>query len=147
LTEGNVFEDWASFWQWDPRAAAERLETHRPTPMDLEIELQEEVFLADWDPGERRETEEGFDLLPIESRALTFEARLDRGPSGIPLRARLSKLSERKIRPSLYGVVHYESCRLIFQPLSALEKNEIEYLTVSQDKINQAELVRAMKFT
>ena len=29
---------------WDMRQAAERLEQHRPTPMDLEIELQEEVF-------------------------------------------------------------------------------------------------------
>ena len=38
-------------------------------------------------------------------------------------------------------------CRLVFQPLSVLGKEGIEYLTVSRDKISQAELVKAMKFT
>ena len=35
----------------------------------------------------------------------------------------------------------------MLQPLSALGKDGMEYLTVSPDKISQAELVKAMKFT
>ena len=115
--------------------------------MDLEIEFQEEVLVSDWEPGERRETEEGYDLLPIETNNLTFEVRLDRGPSGVPLRDVMGKIAAKKNRPPIYGVVHYESCRLVLQPLSALGEKGIEYLTVSPDKINQAELVKAMKFT
>jgi hypothetical protein len=78
---------------------------------------------------------------------LPFEARLDRGPSGVPLNAVMTKLAAKKRRPPLYGVAHYESCRLVFQPLTALGKDGPEYLTVSPDKISQAELVKAMKFT
>jgi hypothetical protein len=78
---------------------------------------------------------------------LPLEARLDRGPSGVPLNAVMTKLAAKKRRPPLYGVAHYESCRLVFQPLTALGKDGPEYLTVSPDKISQAELVKAMKFT
>ena len=142
-----AFADWPSLLHWDLRQAAERLERHRPTPMDLEIELQEEVFLSDWRLGEPRKTEQGYDLLPIETRFLPLEMRLDRGPSGSPVRGVVSKIAKQKRRPPIYGVAHYESSRIILQPLSALGKDGIEYLTVSPDKISQAELVKAMKFT
>lgn len=147
LTGGAEFDDWASLVRWDMRDAAARLEQHRPTPMDLEIELQEEVVVSDWCPGERHETDEGYDLLPIESNHLPFEVRLDRGPSGVPVRDLVTKMAAKKDRPPLYGIVHYESSRLILQPLSAMAEKGIEYLTVSRDKISQAELVKAMKFT
>ena len=142
-----AFEDWSSLLSWDVKQATERLSQHRPTPMDLEIELQEEVWLPQWAPGQQRATEEGYDLLSIQAKDLPFEMRLDRGPSGVPVREVIKKMAGKKRRPGIYGVVHYEACRLILQPLSALGKEGIEYLTVSKDKISQAELVKAMKFT
>jgi hypothetical protein len=147
VTSGETFDDWPALVGWDMARAAERLQRHRPTPMDLEIELQEEVFISDWQAGELRETEEGYDLLPIEACFLPFEVRLDRGPSGVPLRGLMIKMAEKKRRPAIYGLAHYESCQVILQPLSTFGKNGIEYLTVSPDKISQAELVKAMKFT
>jgi hypothetical protein len=159
LTAGAEFDDWGSLFGWDMRQAAARLEQHRPTPMDLEIELQEEVYIPDWQAGEStnaltpcpspggRGDEEGYDLLPIHASHLPLEMRLDRGPSGVPVRGVMTKMAAKKKRPPIYGVVHYESCRLILQPLSVLGENGIEYLTVSPDKIKQAELVKAMKFT
>ena len=147
LRTGDAFDDWQSFWKWDQGRAAERLNQHSPTPIDLEIELQEEVFLDAWDPGERRACEEGYDAMGLRSGFLQFEARLDRGPSGNPLNAVMGKLADKKRRPPLFGVAHYESCRLVFQPLAALGKDGPEYLTVSPDKISQATLVKAMKFT
>jgi hypothetical protein len=129
------YADWKSLWRWDLKSAAERLDNHQPTPLDLEIELQEEVFVDEWTAGDRSSSDQGYDLLPINTVALQFEARLDRGPS------------EKKRRPPLYGVAHYEACKIIFQPLSALGENGPEYLTVSPDKISQAALVKAMKFT
>jgi len=147
VTAGEEFDAWQSLVKWDLHQAAERLAQHRPTPMDLEIELQEEVFLSDWQPNEQREHDDGYDLLPLETSHLPFEVRLDRGPSGVPLRGVITKMAQKKRRPPIYGVAHYEGCRIILQPLAAFGKNGIEYLTVSPDKISQAELVKAMKFT
>jgi hypothetical protein len=78
---------------------------------------------------------------------LPFEARLDHGPSGKPARDVVLKMAEKKRRPPIFGIAHYELCRLMLQPLATLGKDGIEYLTVSPDKISQAELVKAMKFT
>jgi len=144
---GDDFAGWDKFWQWDAARAAERLNAHKPTPLELEIELQEEVFLQKWEPGEKKACDEGYDLLPLVSAGLQFEARLDRGPSGNPLREVVTKMAAKKRRPPLYGVTHYESCSLVFQLLTAMGKEGPEYLTVAQDKISQAELVKAMKFT
>jgi hypothetical protein len=147
LSVGEEFTDWPSLPNWDTPQAAERLEKHRPTPMDLEIELQEEAFVTSWQPGEIRPTDDGYDILPMESNFLSLEVRLDRGPSGVPVSGMMSKMAQKKRRPPIYGLVHYESCRLILQPLSVLKKDGIEYLTVSPEKISQPELVKAMKFT
>jgi hypothetical protein len=143
----DAFDDWQPMWKWDLKTAAARLEQYRPTPLDLEVELQEEVFLDAWQSHELKSTEDGYDLLPIDSGPLTFFARLDRGPSGVPLHAVMTKLAESKRKPPLFGIAHYESCQIIFQPLTALGKDGPEYLTVAKDKISQAELVKAMKFT
>ena len=147
ITAGETFTDWQSLFGWDLRQAAERLQRHRPTPMDLEIELQEEAFLSDWQPGEPQQSEDGYEMLPIDAHFLSLEIRLDRGPSGTPVREVMANIAKKKRRPPIYGLAHYESCRIILQPLSALGKDGIEYLTVSPDKISQAELVKAMKFT
>jgi len=144
---GAAFTDWQSMWKWEWTDASARLEQHRPTPIDLEIELQEEVFLDQWQAGEPVSLDEGYDLLPVDAAFLHFEARLDRGPSGVPLSGVMKKLATKKRRPPLYGLAHYEACRVVFQPLTALGKDGPEYLTVSPDKISQAALVKAMKFT
>lgn len=146
--QGDAFADWAPFWKWDLAQAFARLTTHKATPLDLDVELQEEVFIDEWEPGEQRATEDGYDLLAFSGLGLPFEARLDRGPSGDPLTETMTKFAKlKKSRPPIYGLAHYESCKIIFQPLTALGKEGPEYLTVSKSKISQAELVKAMKFT
>jgi hypothetical protein len=147
LSAAEEFTDWQPLLSWDIHQAAERLEQHRPTPMDLEIELQEEAFIMSWQPEEIHPTDDGYDIMPIASNLLPLEVRLDRGPSGIPASGVMTKMAQKKRRPPIYGLVHYEACRFILQPLSVLTKDGIEYLTVSPDKISQAELVKAMKFT
>lgn len=144
---GVAFKDWSSLLSWDVKQAAARLEQHKPTPMDLEVELQEEVYLPEWEAEEPKKSEDGYDVLPVRAGLLPFEVRLDRGLSGVPVREQMKKLAGKKSRPPIYGVGHYEACRFLLQPLSVLEKDGIEYLTISQDKVSQAELVKAMKFT
>jgi len=85
--------------------------------------------------------------LPLRSAKLDLEARLDRGPSGEPTNEVMTKLATGKSKPPLFGTMHYESCRLLFQPLTALGKEGPEYLTISPGKISQAALLKAMKFT
>ncbi len=147
MKTADAFSGWQELCKWDVRDAAARLAQYRPTPMDLEIEFQEEIFIENWQAGTRVQSEEGYDLLPLETGIVPLEARLDRGPSGVPLNVVMGKLAEKKQRPTLFGIAHYESCRVVFQPLTAFEKNGPEYLTVSPDKISQAALVKAMKFT
>ena len=146
---GESVGDWSVYRHWDRAASAQRLDAYLPTPLDLEIEFQEEVCLETWTAGECSETSEGYDLLTIESEGLQLSARLEAGPSGVPLRGVVKKLAELESeeRPPLYGLAHYEQCRLVFQPLSAWGVNGIEYLTLIGDKISQAEIVKAMKFT
>jgi hypothetical protein len=143
----DAFADWKSLWSWDRKQSLERLEKHTPTPMDLEIELQEEVFIDQWEPDKLTSSDDAYDLMPITSQSLRLESRLDRGPSGVPLSGVFKKMAEKKKRPPLYGLVHYESCQLVFQPLTALADDGPQYLTISPDKVSQAELVKAMKFT
>jgi len=147
VAAGETFSQWQPFWNWSLKDAFGRLQRYKPTPLDLEIELQEEVFLDEWTPGEGKSSEEGFDLLSIVTHHLPFEVRLDRGASGTPLNATFTKLAKGKKRPPIYGVAHYEACRVIFQPLTALKEDGPEYLTISPDKVSQAALVKAMKFT
>lgn len=147
VAAGEAFEAWAPLWRWDPAAAAARLAAHRPTPLDLEIDLQEEAFVDSWRAGQMIVTEDQPDRLPIETGSLPFEARIERGPSGSPLRERLVKAGTQKKPLPLFGLLHYESCRLVLQPLALLGKDGPEYMTLAQDKITQAELVKAMRFT
>ena len=84
----------------------------------------------------------------VEERLRPLEMQIedqDRIPDDVM--REMGKLADKKRRPPLYGVAHYESCKLVFQPLTALGKDGPEYLTISPDNISQAQLVKAMKFT
>ena len=54
--------------------------------------------------------------------------------------------SWKKDGPPLYGLMHYERCRLVFQPLAAF-KPEPDYLPISKENVNKAALLKALKFT
>jgi hypothetical protein len=145
---GAVFTEWKDFWHWQPGDAVQRLESYRPTPLDLEVELQEEVFFEAWaQAGERTALDEGYELLPIVAQQLSLAARIDRPPSGAPLNEKLTKLAAAKKKRPLFGIVHYESCQLLFQPLTALVDDGVDYLTISLDKVSKAELAKSLKYT
>ncbi len=147
LALGAEFHAWDSLLDWNQAQAAVRITQHQPTPLDLDIELQEEVILRDWQPLDPRPGHDEYDVVPIEAGWLPFEIRLDRGPSCAPLRDRIRTFLERQDRPPLYGLAHYESCRIVLQPLAVVENAGIDYLTISTESFSRATLVRAMKFT
>lgn len=145
VTAGEAFADWDQFLSWDPAAALERIRQHKSGPLDLDTELQEEVVLREYSLGEPEDGEQsGQTLLPIAAGALLFTAQL--GPDDKTLRENLEELRNQKGEPPpLYGMLHYEKCRLVFQPL-AVFKPAPEYLTITKENLKKSSLLKAMSF-
>jgi hypothetical protein len=144
---GEPFKDWQRFHGWDPAAAVERIRAHQPGPLDLEVEMQEEVVLADWEMGEPAEHPDRQQIVfPIVHGNTTFEAVVPAGPEGKALHVALQALRKKKTRPPLFALMHYEMCRLILQPLATLGEDGPEQLMLSAEKIDRAALLKALKF-
>jgi hypothetical protein len=132
---------------WDTARALTRLRGHRPSPLDLEVELEEEVLLGDWSLGPPRAgLKPDTVAYPVAWRGLELEAVASSGPEGLALRERLDGLlkSKKKTRPPLFGLVHYELGRLLLRPLSLLERGGPVHLMISDETVNLAELTRAI---
>jgi hypothetical protein len=145
VTAGAPFADWGRFQGWDPAAALARLRAHEPGPFDLDVELQEEVVLHDWQVGEPSAGEEGLVVYPVTAGA-EFDAVAPAGEDGKALRQALERLGKEKARPPLFGLLHYEKCRLALQPLAVFGDNGPEQLMISAEKVDRAALVKALKF-
>lgn len=141
------FSNWQQFMQWDASAALARLRQHRPGPFDLEIEMQEEVVLTDWQVGEpSKEGEHAPTVFPIISNGVVFHASVSANIEGKPLLQAMETLRTQEDKPPLFGLMHYEKCRLAFQPLSLLEDKGPHHLMLSGEKISPAALLKALKF-
>jgi hypothetical protein len=147
VTAGNPFGDWQRFQSWDAAAAVARIRAHTPGPLDLEVDIQEEIVLEDWQIGEPSERAEQQQLVfPIVHGDITFDAPVTQGPEGKALHTALQALRKKKTRPPLFGLLHYEMCRLVLQPLATFSKDGPEELMLSQEKIDRKELLKALKF-
>ena len=147
VATGDPFKDWQHFQSWDTAAAVERIREHQPGPLDLEVEMQEEVVLDDWridEPAERAGQQQV--VFPIVYGNTTFDAVAAQGPEGKALHTALQGLRKKKTRPPLFGLLHYEMCRLVLQPLATMGKNGPEQLMLSEEKIDRASLLKALKF-
>jgi hypothetical protein len=145
VTLGEPFTGWDAFAAWDIQAALRRLETHEPGPLDLEVEMQEEVILDDWQlgPEERRD---GQTVFPILAQETSFDAVVSDGAEGDALRESLGQWSKRTKRPPLFALLHYEMCRLVLQPLAVLGPQGPEQLMISKKTIDPKVLLQALKF-
>src|SRR5579862_8686906 len=67
---------WDRYLDFDPAAAAARLRAHKPGPLDIEVELQEEVVLKSWTLGKPAERPGRPDQIvyPLKTAALEFDA-------------------------------------------------------------------------
>lgn len=144
---GKPFADWPRFLAWSPESALERLTKHAPGPLDLDTELQEEVVLRDYEIGAPADGDEpGQTVYPITANGLALNAIVGAELEGKALRKALDELRKpRTLRPPLFGLLHYERCRLVFQPLATFAGGP-DYLTVAKDKVDRAALLKAMDF-
>ena len=148
VVSGKAYDEWERFLDWSPAAAVERIRKHTPGPLDLDTELQEEIVLRDYAIGAPNEGEvPGQTVYPITAGNLTLSAIVGPEAEGKSLRKSLDDLRKlKKNRPPLYGLMHYERCRLVFQPLTAF-RPEADYLTISKENVNKAALLKALSFT
>ncbi len=148
VTPGTAFTEWHQFLDWSPEPAIKRIRRHAPGPLDLDTELQEEIVLRDYAIGEPVPGDgPGQTVCPIAAGNLTFFAVVGSEVEGKALRQGLDDLRKmKKEHPPLYGLMHYERCRLAFQPLTVFWP-EPDYLTISKENINKAALLKAMSFT
>jgi hypothetical protein len=144
---GAAFKEWDRFLEWSPEAAVDRIRKHVPGPLDLDTELQEEVVLRDYEIGKPEDGESPGQLVyPITAGSLLFSAPAGSEAEGRTLGKCLEELRKlKKNRPPLLGLMHYERCRLVFQPLTAF-RPEPEYLPISKENVNKAALLKAMSF-
>jgi hypothetical protein len=146
VTLGEPFKDWEQFHTWDAQAALKRIQDHQPGPLDLEVELQEEVVLDDWQVGETAERDDSYVAYPITSGPLQFDALVSRTEEGKALRKALDGWRKKKRRPPLFGLMHYDRCLLVLQPLAVLTSTGPEQLMLSDEKIDRATLLKTLKF-
>ena len=147
VTTGKPYRDWELFWEWSPDPLLHRIQKHETSPFDLEIELQDEIVLKDWSVAARLpEEREGQIVFPVTSGALTFDAVVSSGTDGEALKKRLTDLIKKKQPDPLFGLLHFDRCRLVLQPVSLLTDKGPELITISSDKIDKAALLKTLKF-
>jgi len=114
----------------------------------LEIEMQEEIVLNEWQIAEPVERHEEQQLVyPLSADGVVFDAVISKGIEGKAVQRQLEEYRQIKHRPPLYGLMHYAKCRLVVQPLTAFGEDGPEYLTISDESIDRAALLKALKFT
>jgi hypothetical protein len=150
---GKKIADWDGLVEWDradrDRVAA-RWRRHPISPLDLEVELQDEVVMTDWQLAApvtnpyRPEQQ----VFPLGAGGLELDAVCSTGPDGRELMTALRALAKpRAERPPVYGLMHVEMGRLVFQPLTVFGENGPEYLMISGENIDLASLMKTMDFS
>ena len=147
---GRAFSAWDSLLAWDRAAVVQRLRNHRVSPLDLEVELQVDVVIPEWELGApaanpyRPEQQ----VFPLTAGPLSLDAVCSTGPDGIALGERLRGYTKpRAKRPPLYGVMHVEMGRLMLQPLTTVGDKGPEHLMISDENIDLASLMKTLDFT
>ncbi|AKU93942.1 hypothetical protein AKJ09_00606 [Labilithrix luteola] len=140
VTGGADYDAWSSHYTWDPDGAAARVDKHAPSPLDLAVEMQEEVILEEWALGP---APDGGLLILIPG--LSFSVTLPSGEEGQRLKKTLETAAKKKKnRPSLLGAVHYEFGQLVLAPISLLDADGPEHILLSDENINLSALLGSL---
>ncbi len=147
---GKVFRGWSELLAWDREAVVRRLRNHRVSPLDLEVELQVEVVIPEWELG--TPTPNPFRpeqlVFPLTAGALALDVVCSMGPEARELTESLRGFGKpRAKRPPLFGVMHVEMGRLVLQPLTVFGDDGPQHLMISDENIDLASLMKTLDFT
>ena len=143
---GGAFRDFSCFSSWDSAASLRRLDAHETGPLDLEIDLQEEVVLESWSLAKESSERDAQRIYTIETRGVRLEAAVSKGVEGTSLTKALGELGKKKKRPPLFGLLHYERAGLVLQPLSVFTDEGMDQLMISKESIDRAALLKTLRF-
>jgi hypothetical protein len=146
VTLGDKFNDWQRFMTWDPAEALRRVLGHKPGPFDLEVEMQEEVVLDGWQMDKPTERADGQTVYPVQWNETRLEALAGAGVEGQALKKALDGWRKLKEKPPLFGLLHYERCKLMLQPLAVFTDTGPVQLQLTAEKIDRAALLKTIKF-
>lgn len=146
VSKNNPFSDWQSLVTWDQAQAQQRLQHHQPSPFELDVELQEEIFLQDWTLGGYKTNHiDHCRYYQISMGALHFHAQV--AETDKTTQKALTTIKKQTNKPPLYGLLHYEACKLILQPLAFIQDPKPTQLCLANKKsMGAASLLRSMKF-
>ncbi len=147
LAKGSAFTEWQRVVGFDKAAVRDRVVGWAPSPLDLEVELAVEVAV---DVGAVAAVAVADD---VDSCALAFSGaagefgvvvNLAKTDESKELRAALA--SWRKTPPSskVFGVLHFDRCRMVFQPLSLLEARGPRHLMLNLENIDLQALTKSL---
>jgi len=152
-----AFNDWAGLVTFDRGRLLERVQQHDVSPLDLEVELAIEVAFGDVTvaaKGERGDldVQQLVIQMPVaagdddeaEDVAVAVEVVLARSEESKELTLALGKMQKKKPAAPVFGVLHFDRCRLMFQPLSLLTERGPQHLMLNLDKIDLKELTRTL---
>jgi hypothetical protein len=147
---GDAFKAWDGHYDWDVERAIARVRAHGVSPLDLEVELHEEVLLEGYAIGAPTLREDrGQYVYPTQHGRTTLDLIVSSGPDGKELRAAMDALRDASATsspPPLFGVMHYELGALVVQPLATLGPDGPNYLPISNERIDPATLLKSIKF-
>jgi hypothetical protein len=162
---GEPFDGWSSLPAWDPAAALARVRAHTVGPLELPNDLHEEVVLPDWQLGEPS-THEQRHTHPVQAMGLALDGLVADGVEGQALRDNLERMragkapvglgpghapahahgkgkAKGKATPGrLFGLLHYETCRFVLQPLALITERGPIHLMTSIEGIDHKALLR-----
>jgi hypothetical protein len=155
VTAGKKHTDWAPHLATDWGAIRARVAAHRVSPLELDVELQESVVLPEWQVGAPEKRDDDKVAYPIAAGSRQFEVVTAKGAGDQELVAALE--AARKAgkgkgkkpaagRGPLFGLMHYERCKLVLQPLAIFGDDGPEYLTISNEKFSVSSLVGSLDF-
>lgn len=144
---GEPVVDWRSLIDWQPRDWLARLVAHRPDPLELPIELSEEVLLPSWQLVDdfaastvagREQSERSATLAAL---GLRWRLRVDSGESR--LEDSLRAAARTAPQPALFASCHVEQGEAVLMPLALIDTAP-DYCTVNPARYDKAALVRAL---
>lgn len=147
VVAGDRFSDWSALNPWDIDSALQRIAAHAVTPLDVDVELQEEATWHDYQLG-KPEVEDGRRSYTLRILDTHWTICLSTGVENDATIAKLDAIAQQDTPLSpLFGLIHYARGAIEFQPLTAFGRSGPDYLTISEQHIDRAALLRALDFT
>jgi hypothetical protein len=146
VTLGKAHKQWAPLLAFAMEPLLARIRAQPITPLDLPVEVQDEVVLRDWTCAEdlARATVERR-VFTVHAHGLAFDAVIPADGSGAPLAARFEACATAAANPPLYGLVHYEHGRLVLSPLATVADDGPTHLMLSGEKLDLTKLLGTLQ--